>query len=278
MLTCLAFTATSARALTAEDDLGRTLTLPAPATRIVSLAPHLTEILFALGVGDRVIATVRYADYPPAAKDIPRLGDAFSINVEAVMALQPDIVFAWKTGGSGRAVEKLAELGVPVYYNEAPRLADIGRSVISIGKLVGREAQGKALAQSFESRLKGVVKPSRPVVVFFQISDESIYSVNSDQLIGQAISLCGATNLFGDASSPVPLVNKEAVIAGKPDLIVVTQVPGSSPSPWIDRWSSWPGLAGKVETIDPNLISRPGLRMADGIEKLCGLVRKAADR
>lgn len=261
------------------DDIGRTVSLPAPARRIVSLAPHLTEILFALGVGDRIVGTVKYADYPPAARSLPRLGDAFSVSVEAVLALKPDVVFAWRTGGSGRAVARLAELGVPVYYNEAPKLDAIASSVEKIGKLVGKARKGAQLAQQFRQSLlrDRQAAAGAKVNVFFQISDQGLFTVNREHLIGQAIQLCGGRNIFGDVNASVPQVSKEAVLAGKPDLIVITRSPGSPASPWAATWNSYPSLAGKVQFIDPDLISRPGLRMTRGIGRLCQMIRRAAN-
>lgn len=263
----------AAAPVTVEDDIGRTVRLSAPAKRVVSLAPHLTEILFALGVGDRIVGTARYSDYPEAATRIPRVGDAFSVNVESLIALSPDIVFAWYTGGANRALEKIGALGVPIYYNEAPRLDDIGDSVRRMARLVGRSDTGEALAAAFERELLDMRRESEdPVIVFFQISDQNLYTVNGDHLIGQAIRLCGGENLFADARAPVPLVSKEAVLAGDPDLIVITRVPGSPPSSWVAEWQKFDTLAGKVRTIDPNLISRPGLRMTEGIEAMCKLI------
>lgn len=259
------------------DDVGREVRLPAPAHRIVSLAPHLTEILFALGVGDRVVGTVKYADYPAAASEVPRLGDAFSVSVESVLALKPDIVFAWRTGGSRRAITRLAALGIPVYYSEAPRIEAIATSVEKIALLVGRPKAGKALASAFNASLQKDQQAAKPgrIKVFFQISDQGLYTVNNQHLIGQAISLCGGENIFGRVRAAVPQVSKEAVIAGRPDLIVITRSPGHPPSAWAKTWQEYPAFKGRVRFIDPDLISRPGLRMAKGVGRLCKLIRQA---
>jgi iron complex transport system substrate-binding protein len=258
-----------------QDDTGRPVSLPAPAGRIISLSPHLTEILFDLEVGDRIVATVRYSDYPEAAKEIPRLGDAFSVNVEAVLANTPDIIFAWRTGGSGKALEQLIELGIPVYFNEAPGLSSIGNSVINIGKLVGEPERGAAIADTFNEALETFRRsaPQERVRTFFQISDQSLYTVNGDHLIGEAISICGGENIFADVVAPVPQVGKEAVLSAAPDLIIITQVPGSPPSDWVSIWQAYEGFEGRVKTIDPNLISRPGPRMMEGIGRMCDLIR-----
>lgn len=262
----------SSPGVTVTDDTGREVSLEAPAQRIVSLAPHLTEILFELGVGDRITGTVRYADYPPAAREIPRLGDAFSVSVEAVLAAQPDVVFAWRTGGASRSVERLQQMGLLVYMNEAPTLSAIPRSVVAMADLVGRADEGRRLAADFESGLEALKQPAGSARVFFQISDERLYTVNNTHLIGEAITLCGARNVFAGSRIAVPLVSREAVLAARPDLIVITHEPGSAPSPWFARWRDVRGLEARVEGIDPNLISRPGLRMQTGIGALCALV------
>ena len=278
VICCYLPATTLAAPVTVVDDTGRTVRLAAPAKRIVSLAPHLTGILFALGVGDEVVGTSRYSDYPPAAKQIPRLGDAFSVSVESVVGLSPDIVFAWRTGGSDRALARIQSLGIPVYYYAAAHLTDIATSVEKMAVLVGRPARGKALARQFLARLHMLEHSpgTSPVRVFFQISDQNLYTVNNKHLIGQAIQWCGGENVFGDARASVPLVSKEAVLAAKPDLILMTRSKGRPPSPWAARWNSYPSLEGKVAFIDPDLISRPGLRMVQGIAHMCRLIRQAA--
>ncbi len=279
LLLCWAWTAAAAP-IQVIDDVGRTVTIPAPATRIISLAPHLTEILFELGVGDAIVATVRFSDYPEAAKHLPQLGDAFSVNVEAVMALRPDLVLAWRSGGADRALEQLEALGVTLYFNEAVQLRDIGASMRKIAELVGRPALGVELSDAFVQTLDRLEAnaPHQRIRVFFQIADENIYTVNRSHLIGQAISLCGGDNPFGDIGAPVPMIGQEAVLAANPDLIVITRVPEAPRPLWMDRWEAYPGLAGKVRPIDPDLISRPGPRMRTGIQTLCGLIQDAAVR
>ena len=262
----------SAESIVAVDDAGREVTLPAPADRIVSLSPHLTEILYELGVGDRIVGTVRYADYPEAAKEIPRLGDAFSVSVESVLSLRPDIVFAWMTGGAMNSVERLIELGVPVYINEAPTLDSIPRTMVGMARLVGREQAGEARAAAFRERLAALDHGAGDVRVFFQISDERLYTVSGDHLIGQAIGLCGGVNVFQASRIPVPLVGQEAVVAAQPDIIVITQVPGTPEPPWGGKWRDQTAIDANIVTIDPNLISRPGPRMAEGISQLCALI------
>lgn len=256
------------------DDTGNAVTLASPAKRIVSLAPHLTELLFSLNVGSRVVGTVRFSDYPEAAKSIPVLGDAFAISLESIVSSEPELVVAWHTGGANNIIERLRTLGIPVYVNEALALKSIARSIKSLAVLVGKAEYGETLALKFEyeiSRLQEVYVGTNKKV-FFQISDQSLFTINDSHLIGQAISVCGVQNIFGDSPIPVPIVSKEGVLAADPEIIMISQPIDSERSPWIEKWSEIEGYADRIRLIDPALISRPSLRMSKGIKELCSLV------
>jgi iron complex transport system substrate-binding protein len=268
----------------AVDDMGNRVQLVSPAKRIVSLAPHLTEILFELGVGDKVIATVSYADFPDAAKLIPRVGDAFSINVEKVVALQPEIIFAWETGGANKSLQRLEKLGFKIFKNEAPSLEGIANTALNMGILVGEAERGRKLSSRYLTALKQLRLSQRasektsldsPLKVFFQISDQDLYTVSDRHLIGQAINLCGAQNLFADVPISVPLANLESVLKGQPNIVFITRLPGGPVSSWEDRWKKLLGSQVQLISIDPNSISRPSLRMLDGIEFLCSAIKSA---
>ena len=259
------------------DDLGNEVIIAAPAAKIISLAPHLTELLFSLGVGNRIKGTSRYSDYPPAALAIPVVGDAFSVSVEAVVALEPDIVFAWSTGGANRALERLKKMGYPIYLNEAETIDGIGNTLVAMAELVGRKKEGMALRESLTgglNRLRARYQELPPVQVFFQISDQNLYSVNKDHLIGQALLICNAENIFADESIPVPLVSKENVVSRDPKIIIISRPVEGVISPWVERWGAYDGYDEKLRWIDPGLISRPSLRMLEGIERLCGLIHQ----
>ena len=256
------------------DDTGQQVILAGPAERIVSLAPHLTELLFSIGVGSKIVGTVRFSDYPEAAKQIPVMGDAFAVNIESIVAREPDLVVAWHTGGTNKAIEKLRSLGVPVYVNEAGDLESIAKSTQTLAVLVGEDTRGRDLKRTFLTRLESLRKENSGSAkrVFFQISDQSLFTVNDAHLIGQALSVCGAENIYGASGIPVPIVSKESVLDAAPDLIVISQPTGSAQSPWINTWSEVEGYAAKIRLINPALISRPSLRMVEGISELCRLV------
>ena len=279
VLVTLIFAVTCASDASAEirviDDLSEEVVLLKPARRVISLAPHITELIYSLGAEKQIVGTVKYSDYPPKASTLPRIGDAFSLNIESVLALKPDLIIAWHTGGNNRPIERLRSLGLPVYTNEAKSLAGIGEAIIDIAALLGKKERGFALQQEFVTALENsrVVKKSSPVI-FFQISDQELYTVSSEHLIGQAINHCGGKNLFSDISPNVSQVNQEMILANQPDVIVVTQRPGSE-SAWVKTWRGFTGTQYQVDTIDPDLISRPSLRMLDGIKAICEIVNGA---
>ncbi|HJN50375.1 MAG: cobalamin-binding protein [Pseudomonadales bacterium] len=264
------------------DDIGRTVSVSEPAMRLVSLSPHITEMLFSIGVGDRIVGTVRFSDYPAEAAAIQRVGDAFSVNIEMLMQLEPDLVVAWHTGGSGRTINKIESLGVPVYFNEASNLAGIAESAAKISVLAGIAEAGAAKAQQFRRKLQLIRKQhqsDRRVKIFYQISDLNLYTVNRHHLIGEAIALCGGDNIFADSIIKVPQVSVEAVIAASTDLIVFSS--GSDPTDdhWTSRWQPFatiPAVAnGHLYSLPAAIITRPSFRMASGIERLCELIDKA---
>ena len=268
---CLFWSVTLFADITVVDDSGTAVVLAEPAGKIVSLSPHLTELLFSLGVGDRIEATVDFSDYPEAALKIPRLGNAFSVSVEAVIEQSPDLIVAWMTGGNHRTFEQLRALGYPVFVNEASSLVGIAAAVQQLGVLVGKPSRGLELAENFRVGLERLKQSSRGVdspKVFFQISDAQLYTVNSQHLIGQAIEVCGAENIFSDVEFFVPMVSYESVVERNPDFLVVSSPYPEYKSVWNERWESL-GWSGRVRTIDASLITRPSLRMLEGIKVLC---------
>lgn len=258
--------------LVLTDDLGNRVELSSPPERIISLAPHLTEMLFELGVPEKIIATVAHSDFPAAARQIPRLGDAFSLSIESVVALSPDLILAWSTGGNMRTISRLRELGYPVYLNESGSLASIAQAIRQIGQMVDRAAAAEQIANEFEASLAEITAAGgQGRKVFFQIADTQLYTVNDEHLIGQAIQACGATNIFADVSISVPLVSLESLVARAPDVIVVSMPLGGEQSQWASTWQQL-GWQQKVRTIDASLITRPGPRMILGVKRLCQVI------
>ncbi len=256
------------------DDAGFAVELSTPPAKIISLAPHLTEILFSVGVGHKIVGTVRFSDYPSEASSIPVLGDAFAINLEFILSLDPDLILAWYTGGANTTISKLRKLGIPVFIDNAPDLASIGTSFKKIGLLVGQREQGILLEQHFSTRLNFFREsndgPKKKV--FFQISDQQLFTVNDTHLIGQAISTCGGTNIFGSSDVPVPIVSTESVLVANPDIIIISKSSTDAGLSWLEKWGTIHGYREKISFIDAALISRPSMRILKGIERLCQII------
>jgi iron complex transport system substrate-binding protein len=257
------------------DDRGRELRLEQPAQRIVTLAPHLTELLFAMGAGARVIATVDHSDHPPQALDIPRIGSAAQLDLERLLHYRPDLVLAWSTGSPRAQTARLEQLGVNVYYSEPTGFAGVAEDLRRLGHLAGANVAAEDAAQAFEQEIAGLrerygARP--PVTVFYQVWDRPLMTVNDAHLIGEAIRLCGGHNLFGAADSLVPRPGLEAVLAADPE-VIVTGGPGEDRPDWLEPWRTWTGLmavrSGNLFFVPPSLLQRHTPRIAEGARMLC---------
>lgn len=271
---CLGSAAAGAE-ITLVDDSGRSVTLARPAQRIISLTPHMTELLFAAGAGDRVVGTVEFSNYPAAAQRIPRIGDNAQLDLERIVALKPDLIVVWKNGNAQRQLEKLLRLGIPVFYNEPLRLADIARSIEQLGRLAGTAAVASPAARAFEARaaeLRRRYRDRAPVTVFFQIWDKPLMTVNGQHLISDVIQLCGGRNVFGELKSLTPEISTEAVLSADPQAIGgVTAEVGQEEG--LQMWKQWPRLRavarGNLFLIHSDLISRNSPRILDGAQAMC---------
>lgn len=268
-------------ALSVTDDRGDALTLPRPAARIVSLAPHTTEMLFAAGAGERVVGAVNYSDYPPAAKDLPRVGGYKSIDLERVLALKPDVVVAWHSGNGEPLIERLRALGLKVFVTEPRQLDDIAASLEKLGRLAGTEAEASAAADAFRRKRTALAErysEQRPVRVFYQVWNRPLMTVNGEQLISQTLRLCGGRNVFAELPSLSAAVDLEAVLATDPEAIVASGMGEHRPE-WLDDWKRWPQLTAvkrdNLYFVPPDLIQRHSPRVLEGAERLCRQLEEA---
>ncbi len=262
-------------AVTAVDDTGAQVTLRSSASRIVSLSPHITELLFAAGAGARIIGTVDYSDYPPPAKRIARVGGYTQLDLETIAALKPDLVIAWESGNPPAAVAKLRALGIPVFVNQPDRILDVARSIEQFGRLAGTSQVADPAAAEFRARYERLAAryANRPKLrVFYEIWKEPLMTVNGRQIISDAIRLCGGDNVFADLPVLAPQVTVESVLAANPEVIAASGMGESRPE-WLDDWRRWPQLAAVAKDnlyfVPPELIQRHTPRVLDGTERLC---------
>lgn len=266
-------------ALTVTDDTGAAVTLKAPAQRVVSLAPHVTELLFAAGGGARIVGAVTYSDYPREAQSIPRVGDNKALDLERIVALKPDLIVVWRHGNAARQTDRLRELHVPLYFSEPQHLDDIPATIDKLGVLLGTSNIAADASNAFRrdiASLRTRYGASPAVGVFYQVWDDPLMTLNGAHVFNEVIELCGGRNVFAGLKPLVPTISTEAVLAANPEAIV-TATPGATqtdhPLPALARWKQWPSMTavarGNLFGIDGDLINRPAPRLAIGAARLC---------
>ena len=258
-----------------RDDAGATVALAQPAQRIVSLAPHLTELLFAAGAGAQVVGVGAFSDYPAAARALPQVGDSSMLDLERIVALKPDLLVVWRDGNSPQQLRKLAGLGIPMYQSELATLADIGSTLRRLGRLAGTEAVASERAQRYEERLRTLRERyagRSPLRVFYQVWSQPLLTFNDHHLVMQGLALCGVRNVFGALAPLVPTVEAEAVVAADPD-VIVTGRNGSDAPDGLDRWRRMTQLKAvrnrALVVVDPDTLHRSSDRIVDGLDHLC---------
>lgn len=278
LLAWLAFPAQAA--LTMTDDAGRVVKLAQPAQRIVALTPHVTELLFAAGAGSKVVGVSAFSDFPPAAKQLPLIGDANRVDLETLVRLKPDLVIGWASGTSPLVVQQIRQLGIPVWLTEAPRVDDIARQLRQLGQLAGTPAQADAAAAQFEQQwhaLQQRYQSRQPVSVFYQVWPAPPMTVNGKHFISDVISACGGRNIFANLPVLTPTVSVEAVVQRNPQVIVASGAYTGDPG----QWTAWQGLPiravqqHQLYELPPDLIQRPTPRILQGAQMMCADLEKA---
>ncbi|MBR8224906.1 cobalamin-binding protein [Burkholderia ambifaria] len=265
--------------ITARDDAGNTVTLPAPAQRVISLAPHATELVYAAGGGAKLVGTVTYSDYPPAAQAVPRVGDNKALDLERIAALKPDLIVVWRHGNAERQTDALRALHIPLFFSEPKHLDDVATSLRQLGTLLGTAPVADAAAASFSrdiAALRARYAARAPVTMFFQVWDRPLTTLNGAHLFNEVIALCGGRNVFAALKPLAPSVTDEAVLAANPEAIVTTSAGATrsdAPLPSLARWRAWPALTAVARNnlfaIDGDLLTRPSPRIAQGAAALC---------
>jgi iron complex transport system substrate-binding protein len=276
--------AASHAAITVLDDAGQRVTLAAPARRIISMAPHVTELLFAAGGGERIVGAINFSDYPEAAKKIPLVGSNAQIDMERVVALKPDLLIVWQSGNTGRQLEQLGKLGIPVFHSEPRRLDQVADTLTRFGRLLGTEQAAAAAAAQFRAGIASLgarYAGRAPVRVFYQIWDKPIYTLSGMHIIDDAIRLCGGQNIFAGLKVVAPSVSTEAVLQQNPEAIFG----GDQHDPedaGIGIWKPYRSLLaverGNLFRLEGELLTRPGPRLVQGVAQLCEKIELARQR
>jgi iron complex transport system substrate-binding protein len=261
------------------DDLGVELRLEQPARRVISLSPHLTELMYSIGAGDRLAGVARGSDFPVEAAALPEIGDASGLDFERILSSRPDLVLAWGSGNRSVDIARLRALGLRVLVLEPLRLEDIARHLRLLGDLTGLRERAQAVAQEFERRvdaLRGRYAGRAPVRVLFEIWHRPLFTVNGDHIISKVLGLCAAQNIFADLSRLAGEVSVEQALVLNPDAIVVGSEAADA---GVNNWAEFSYLkavrTGNVFAVSADLITRPTPRIVDAAERMCADLDKA---
>jgi len=256
------------------DDAGEPIVLAQPARRIVSLAPHLTEQLFAIGAGGRIVATTDFADYPAEAHALPRVARAHSVDLERIAAARPDLIVVWGSGFPPATLAALRRLGVPVFVDEPSSLDGIAASMLRLGQLTGATDAAEAAAKFRASidRLRARYASRPEVSVFYQVWPQPLMTLGGRHVLSEGLRACGARNIFENLAPIAPQVSVEAVLAADPQMIVAAE-PGGADRGALKMWQRFGEqravAGGHLVTVDADRINRHTPRLIDELAVLC---------
>lgn len=280
---CLSLLVSSLQAQTVTDYWDREITLEQPARRIIALAPHIVENVYSAGAGEYLVAAVNYSDYPEQAKQLPQVGSFKLVNLERILALEPDLVVMWVSNGE-QTLQRLTQLGIPVYVDDPRKLPDVARSVRDIGTLAGTESTAETAAEGYLQRLQELQSEytdSDAVSVFYQVWNQPLQTLNGQHIISDVIRLCGGYNIYADAVPKAPKINMESVLERDPQVIIASGMGEAKPE-WLDDWLAWPKLSAVTHKnlyfVPPDLIQRHTLRILKGAELFCQHLAQARVR
>ena len=272
----------SALAIEVEDDRGNSIYLEQPAKRVVALAPHLVEIVFAVGRGETLKGVVSYSDFPEEAKKIPQVGSYKSFSVESILRMQPDLILGWSSGNGEEKIKALEALGLKVYRNEPRSLLDVKRSLHNVSVLLGSENPGEA-AEQFEQTYKQLQQTyahKKPINMFYEVWNKPLQTLNGEHLISDVMKLCGGVNVFADEPTLAPKLSIESVLHADPQVILASGMGVARPE-WLDEWLDWPQLQAvknqQLYFIPPDLLQRHTPRVLEGAALMCEQLEKARE-
>lgn len=270
-----------AKAIVIIDDDGIEHTFTKPVTKIVSLMPHATELLFEVGAGKSIVGAVQYSDYPEEAKAIPRVGGYSALNIEAIIALQPELLIAWPEGNRNRELDRLKALGLPIFVSNPTDFSDIANALLAYGKITGNNALAEKAHQAFNNKLnvlRNNYSDKKKVSVFYQVWNAPLMTQNGNTFISRAIEVCGGVNIFSELAMTNPQVSIEAILVQDPQVIVASGMGESRPE-WLDDWRQYETLQAVKNNhlyhVSPDLFQRPTSRFLLGTQQLCDAIQNA---
>jgi iron complex transport system substrate-binding protein len=268
---------TSVAGISLPQANGETLVLPGPAMRIITLAPNLAELVFSAGAGDRLEAVVEYSNFPMQVAQLPRIGDAFRIDLERIIEFEPDLVIAWKSGNPQTALKKLEQLGITVWQVEITRPEEIADVVENISLAAGSESTGRTVARQLRNRLAKLRQQNAqktPVNYFYQIAPRPLYTISGRHIISRSLEICGGQNIFSGLPALAPQISLESVVIANPQAMIAPGIPGEAPA--LRAWLEWPQLQAvqnqNMLYLPADEISQATPRLLDSIDLACKLL------
>jgi iron complex transport system substrate-binding protein len=256
------------------DDAGRRVSLPARVTRVISLAPNLTEIVFAVGGGDRLVGRTSYCDYPPEAKAVAEIGDTLHPSLERIIALKPQVVLISTSSQLEVFTQQLQNQNIAVFVTDPHDLEGVFRSIQQVGEMLGQKEQSDVLVTKLRERTSAVeqaVKGKQPVSVFYQVSAEPLYTAGHDAFVTDLMRRAGAVSVTANVPGAWPKYSNESALAARPDAIILPTggSMGSANSAVTEALRQSPAaLQGRVYKINDDYLTRPGPRAIDGLEAM----------
>jgi len=248
---------------------------PQDPLRLVSLAPSFTELVFAAGAGEHLVGAVEYSDYPLAAQSIPRVGSLNALNYEALLQFKPDVILVWRSGSSVQEIQRLRKLGFQLWIRDSQQLDEIPILIRELGELTGHQKTANQEALRLQTKLENLRRQYRDrakIRAFYQLWDAPLITINGDQFISEALSICGVHNVFAKLPLLAPQVNYESVIQQNPQVILLAGQPQRQQT-WQQKWQAFKQIdaVGKQRfiQIESDAYQRPTGRLIDALEGLC---------
>lgn len=244
--------------------------------RVVSLAPSLTEIVVELEAADLLVGLLDGGERPAALAHLPSVGRFAQLELESLLQLRPDLVLLGPDSISAAQRQQLRDLGIPQLLVEPRQLSELAEQFAEVGARIGHAEQGQRLRQQFNAglaRLGQRYRRERPLRLFYQVWDVPLYTIGGQQIISDALGVCGAENIFADLALPAPQVSVEAVLQRKPEVILASQ------QRQLDAWRIWPGVPAvarkQLWLVPDSGLERPSFQMLGAIEQLCKQLQQA---
>ncbi len=255
---------------------------PAPYGRIVSLAPNLTELVFASGADDLLVGVSAYSDYPAAARLLPVVGDAFTIDRERLALLRPDALLVWESGTPAHVIDEMRRAGFTVEVLRTRTIADVADALRKIGELTGRQAAAEQAAKQFLEAialLDAGYAGAPEITVFYQVSRRPLYTINGEHFVSELLELCGGRNVFSELEELAPTIDVEAVVARDPEVMLASDTAGADA---FADWQRWPTMAanryGNHYLIPADTVGRATPRMVEAGRVICDVLEQARER